>query len=98
MGKGIKRREFLYGAVGATVLLTAPEFLLSSIDNKKTGFLYDEVYLKHKTSKRHLEKPERLIGIEKKVNQAKWYRKLMLMQAKAADLDMAALVHDKDYI
>lgn len=91
MEKGITRREFLYGAVVATVLLRTPGCLLAPFKKKKTCFLYDEVYLKHKTSERHPERPERLIEIEKKVKKADWYRKLMLMQAKMADLDIVAL-------
>ncbi len=94
----ISRREFLYDAVGTTALLLAPGFLLGIEEGKKTYFLYDKIYLSHKTGERHPDKPERLIAIEKEVKQADWYKKLMTIKAKTADLDIVALVQDREYI
>lgn len=94
----VGRRDFLYGTLGATAFLADPGILKGAGKEKKTCFLYDEVYLNHKTDEYHPEKPERLTAIEKKIKQADWYKKLMLIRSKEAELDIISLVHHKEYI
>jgi len=94
----VGRRDFLYGTLGATAFLVDPGLLKGAGKEKKTCFLYDEVYLNHKTGENHPEKPERLTAIEKKVKQAGWYKNLMLIQSREAELYIIALVHNKEYI
>jgi len=97
MEAGITRREFLAGAVGATVLILTQEIQLGE-EKKKACYLYDDVYLKHDTGKSHPESPKRLIAINKALKKAKWYEDLFFVKAKEADIETVSLVHSKKYI
>ena len=95
----ITRREFLAGSLGATVLFLMPKIALSEEKKEKKGcFLYDNIYLRHDTGERHPERPARLRFINNAVKKAKWYKDIILVEAKEADLEVVSLVHDKKYI
>lgn len=79
-------------------MMAAPGRLVSLSGNKKTCYLYDDIYLEHKTGERHPEKPERLVAIEKKIKQSSWYEKLMHIPAKRALLSTVTLVHERNYV
>jgi acetoin utilization deacetylase AcuC-like enzyme len=74
--------------------------LSDSIKEKrgKTAYLYDEVYLEHQTGGFHPERPERLTAINDMVEKSGWNKELLKLQAREADLDTVALVHERDYI
>lgn len=65
---------------------------------KKTGFLYDELFLLHDTGEYHPEVAERLISIYKGINEAGLLQKLTLLKAKRADMEWIEMVHDHNYI
>lgn len=95
----MNRRDFLYHALGTSVFLMAPGLLSCAPQQKKqTGFLYDEVYLQHITGDDHPESPRRLMAIEEKVKSADWYKDLILIPSREADLSSVSLVHKMDYI
>jgi len=50
---------------------------------KKTGFLYDERYLRHDTGPNHPESPERLKAIYQGIKNADLLPKLTLIQAQS---------------
>ena len=65
---------------------------------KKTGFLYDERYLRHDTGPNHPESPERLKAIYQGIKDADLLPKLTLIQARRAELKWIETVHSKNYI
>jgi len=65
---------------------------------KKTGFLYDERYLEHKTGHYHPEVPERLACIYRGIEEAQLLSKLILINASRAEMKWIELVHDRTYI
>ena len=64
----------------------------------KTGFLYDERFLKHITSSYHPERPERLTAILSGIEKADLLPKLIKINAESADMKWIELVHEKSYI
>ncbi|MFO7709010.1 MAG: histone deacetylase [Desulfobacterales bacterium] len=65
---------------------------------KRTGFLYDERYLLHKTGPYHPEIPERLEAIFQGVNGAGLMDKLTRIPAAPADLSWIHAVHTPEYV
>ena len=65
---------------------------------KKTGFLYDERYLRHDTSPNHPESPERLKAIYQGIKDADLLPKLTLIQARRTELKWIETIHSKNYI
>lgn len=93
----ITRREFLVGTLGATVLFLMPRIAISE-EKEKSCFLYDDIYLRHDTGEGHPEAPARLRAINNAVKEVKWYRDLLLVKVKEADLEVVSLVHNRKYI
>jgi acetoin utilization deacetylase AcuC-like enzyme len=65
---------------------------------KRTGFLYDERYLLHKTGPYHPEVPERLTAIYEGIAQAGLIEKLVRVPAAPADLLWITHVHTAEYV
>jgi acetoin utilization deacetylase AcuC-like enzyme len=65
---------------------------------RKTGFLYDERYLLHKTGSYHPEVPARLKAIYQGIQEAGLLPKLRLIKAKRPEMKWIELVHSKEYI
>ena len=65
---------------------------------KKTGFLYDERYLRHDTGPNHPESPERLKAIYHGIKEAGLLPKLTLIHARRAELKWIETIHSKNYI
>ncbi len=61
-------------------------------------FCYDDIYLEHDTGFGHPECPSRVKGINEAVNQASWFKDIYQAKVKPADIEVIALVHDRDYI
>ncbi len=64
----------------------------------KTGLLFDERYLNHKTGSYHPEVPERLIVILNGLKNAGLLPSLTIFQGRAAELEEIQWVHDPAYI
>ena len=64
---------------------------------KKTGYISDPFYLKHKNEP-HPENPGRLNAIQKNIESSKYYKKLTLIQPRKATLEDITQIHDKGYI
>ncbi|HOV84942.1 MAG TPA: histone deacetylase [Syntrophobacteraceae bacterium] len=65
---------------------------------KRTGFLYDERYLRHLTGPCHPEAAERLESIYRGIQQAGLLPKLTLVEARPADLKWVETVHSREHI
>ena len=65
---------------------------------KRTGFLYDERYLLHKTGPYHPEVPGRLVAIREGIEQAGLLEQLIPVKAFPAALEWIHLVHTPEYV
>ena len=64
----------------------------------KTGFIYDDIYLEHKTTPDHPERPERLVEIVKRLKAEDTYSDLLKVKPAPAALDWIETVHSPEYI
>ncbi len=64
----------------------------------KTGFLFDEIFLEHKTTPDHPEKPQRLVAIIDNLKEKNLYSKLVQVPVLPADINYLLKVHTKEYI
>lgn len=95
------RMDFLTGLLGATAIFFTPlaGFSAGKKDtSKRTGYLYDGIYLDHDTGGYHPERPERLTAIHRAVENTGFFKNLSRFDAVEADIDTVALVHDRGYI
>ena len=64
----------------------------------KTGFVFHEDYLKHKTANGHPERPERLENLIKHLQTTEVYSKLIQIPPKPAPIHWIEKIHPKGYI
>jgi acetoin utilization deacetylase AcuC-like enzyme/formylglycine-generating enzyme required for sulfatase activity len=64
----------------------------------KTGFVYDDIYLEHKTTPGHPESPQRLIAIVEKLKMSGLYPELLPLSPKPAAREWIETVHSLHYI
>lgn len=65
----------------------------------KVGFIYDNIFLDHKTPSFHPESPERLNAIIKAINNDRELKEsIVWIKPKRAEIDHITLVHDKSYV
>jgi acetoin utilization deacetylase AcuC-like enzyme len=65
---------------------------------KKTGFLFDERYLLHKTGRYHPEVPERLKAIYKGIEEGGLLSRVTLISASFPETKWIEMVHDQGYM
>jgi len=65
---------------------------------KTTGFIYDDIYLEHKTTPGHPERPERLVEIVKRLKTDGLYSQLLEVRPAPAALDWIQMVHSPQYV
>jgi acetoin utilization deacetylase AcuC-like enzyme/formylglycine-generating enzyme required for sulfatase activity len=64
----------------------------------KTGLLYDDIYLSHKTGQGHPETPQRLSVIIKRLEEKGLYSQLFALRASPASLEWITTVHTHQYV
>ena len=64
----------------------------------KTGFVFDEIYLEHKTTPGHPESPERLVKIIEKLKADGLYSQLVELKPTPAPLKWIETIHSPEYI
>jgi acetoin utilization deacetylase AcuC-like enzyme/formylglycine-generating enzyme required for sulfatase activity len=64
----------------------------------KTGFIYDDIYIEHKTTPGHPERPERLVEIVKRLKKEGLYSRLLELKPAAAAVDWIQTIHSLEYI
>ena len=64
----------------------------------RTGFVYDAIYLEHKTTPGHPESPERLVKIVERLKAEGLYSRLVELKPTPAPLDCIETVHSHEYI
>jgi acetoin utilization deacetylase AcuC-like enzyme len=70
----------------------------NSPQSAKTGLIYDDIYLEHKTTPGHPERPERLIAIIEKLKADGLYSQLLALKPAPASLEWIQAVHSLEYI
>lgn len=70
----------------------------SAQSTTKTGLVYDDVYLSHKTTPGHPERPERLTEIISKLKADGLYAQLTELKPTPAPLEWVRTIHSPDYI
>jgi acetoin utilization deacetylase AcuC-like enzyme len=65
---------------------------------KRTGFLYDQLYLLHDTGPYHPERAERLLAIHQGLKQADLLRHLIPVPAHPAEMKWIQTIHSETYI
>lgn len=63
-----------------------------------TAYLYNPVYLKHKTGLGHPEKPERLSAINTAIISASFFKDLLLIHPSSPDQKYIEMIHPRSYI
>jgi acetoin utilization deacetylase AcuC-like enzyme len=63
-----------------------------------TAYLYDPVYMQHKTGWGHPEKPERLKAIHDAVRAAPYFKDLVMIKPSMPDMKYIEAIHSKAYI
>jgi len=64
----------------------------------KTGFLYDDIYLDHKTTDGHPETPQRLAAIVDRLKIKGLYSQLIALSPEKASLEWLLTVHTPEYV
>jgi len=64
----------------------------------KTGFVYDPIYLEHKTTPGHPESPERLVHIVERLKAEGLYSQLLELKPRPAAVDWIETIHCPEYI
>ncbi len=64
----------------------------------KTGFVYDDIYLEHKTTIGHPEAPLRLVAIVERLKATGLYSKLFKLSPKLVSSEWLTTVHTPEYI
>jgi acetoin utilization deacetylase AcuC-like enzyme/formylglycine-generating enzyme required for sulfatase activity len=67
-------------------------------ETSKTGFLYDDIYLEHKTIEGHPETPQRLVAVVERLRTSGIYSQLCELTASPAASEWVAAVHSAEYI
>lgn len=67
---------------------------------QKTGFVYDDIYLKHDTGSRHPESPQRLIAIKSRLEEKIKNGNLQLIKPKRPSdiIEWITTIHSRDYV
>ena len=71
---------------------------MESDPNAKTGFVYDDIYLQHKTTPGHPETPQRLTAIVERLQANGLYPRLTLLEPRAAPLKWLYTIHSPAYV
>jgi len=64
----------------------------------KTGFVYDDIYLAHKTTVGHPETPQRLVAIVERLKTTGLYSRLFTLSPKPAPSKWLTMVHTPEYV
>ncbi len=64
----------------------------------KTGFVYHDIYLEHKTTAGHPESPQRLVAIVKNLKEKKLYSELFPITPSPVEMQWLKKIHLPEYI
>lgn len=64
----------------------------------KTGYLFDEIFLRHQPGDGHPESPQRLLAINQAVRTMPFFPELLELPSRQASLEELLLVHRREYV
>ncbi|MFZ2147363.1 MAG: SUMF1/EgtB/PvdO family nonheme iron enzyme [Sedimentisphaerales bacterium] len=64
----------------------------------KTGFVYDDIYLEHKTTQGHPEAPQRLVAIVERLKTTGLYSQLFKLSPEPVSPQWLTMIHTPEYI
>jgi acetoin utilization deacetylase AcuC-like enzyme/formylglycine-generating enzyme required for sulfatase activity len=64
----------------------------------KTGFLFDNIFLEHKTTSDHPEKPQRLVAIIDNLKEKKLYSELVQVPFSPIEMKYLLKIHTKEHV
>jgi acetoin utilization deacetylase AcuC-like enzyme/formylglycine-generating enzyme required for sulfatase activity len=67
-------------------------------EKSKTGFVYDDIYLRHQTTPTHPEKPERLIAITERLKKTGLDSELIKLSPRPVSSRWLQMIHSSEYI
>ena len=94
-------------AIGFRCVRNAPDNISAEQDTikgnqpqstSKTGFVYDDIYLEHKTTAGHPEAPQRLVAIVERLKAKGLYSQLFMLTPSSAAVEWLTMVHSPEYI
>jgi acetoin utilization deacetylase AcuC-like enzyme len=71
---------------------------MESQPKAKTGFVYDDIYLRHQTTPGHPEAPQRLTAITERLQAKGLYPRLTLLEPRVAPLKWLCTIHTPAYV
>ena len=86
-----------------TILQDAPPEQAETEENHpreklKTGFVYDDIYLRHQTGPGHPEKPQRLAAIVQRLKEGGLLPELVTLKPSPASQEWLTTVHTPEYV
>jgi acetoin utilization deacetylase AcuC-like enzyme/formylglycine-generating enzyme required for sulfatase activity len=72
--------------------------IMPSEPKSKTGFVYDDLYLQHRTTPGHPESPQRLVAIVDKLKADGLYSRLTCLSPRPAPLKWLSTIHSPAYV
>jgi len=72
--------------------------IMGSESKSKTGFVYDDIYLQHRTTPGHPEAPERLTAIVQRLKADGLYPRLIPLEPRVAPLKWLHTIHTPAYV
>jgi acetoin utilization deacetylase AcuC-like enzyme/formylglycine-generating enzyme required for sulfatase activity len=69
-----------------------------TLKKSKTGLVYDDIYLEHKTTPGHPEASERLVAIIQRLKASGLYSQLVKLSPKPVPSEWLTMVHSPEYI
>ncbi len=88
-------------AIGFRCVRNAPSEAAATekpVSKAKTGFVYDDIYLEHKTTPGHPESPQRLTAIVERLKSSGLYSELVRVTPAAAPHKWIETIHTAEYI
>ncbi len=67
-------------------------------EQARTGFFFDDIFLEHKTTSDHPEKPQRLTAINDNLKEKNLYSQLVQVPFVPVEINYLLIVHTKEYI
>ncbi len=84
--------------LGYTLNYPLPRSAMAAVQNKTTGFVYDELFLKHQLTEDHPESPDRLLSIMQTMMQSELLAQLTQLKPESDILTDLARIHNADHI
>ena len=94
----VKRVGRTHAGINGLLLVSSPEASDTADRPVRTGLLYDDIYLRHKTGAGHPERPERLTAIVERLEAKGLRSQLVKLKPAAVGEEWLTSVHKAEYV